>query len=65
MGGLELLCMYLLSDRGDTCSTSATWLYIQQDLEEKVQSVSESVNDVAVCRRGPATQCLLIINTKY
>ena len=57
--------MYLLSDRGDTCSTSATWLYVQQDLEEKVQSVSESVNDVAVCRRAPATQCLLIINTKY
>ena len=28
---------HLLSDRGDTCSTSATWLYIQPDLEEKVE----------------------------
>ena len=24
-----------LSDRGDTCSTSATWSYRQKDLEEK------------------------------
>ena len=40
---------HLLSDRGDTCSTSATWSYRKQDLEEKDQSMNESVNDEAVC----------------
>ena len=32
---------HLLCDRGDTCSTSATWSYRQQDLEEKDQRMNE------------------------
>ena len=35
---------HLLSDRGDTCSTSATWSYRQQDLEEKDDLINQSVN---------------------
>ena len=38
--GGEHAYTHLLSDRGDTCSTLATWLYKQQDLEEKDQWVS-------------------------
>ena len=61
--GKETVVMqiHLLSDRGDTCSTSATWSYRQQDLEEKDESVSESVNPKAVCRTAPATPGLLKI----
>ena len=33
-----------LSDRGDTYSTSATWSYRQQDLEEKDGSINQSLN---------------------
>ena len=51
---------HLLSDRGDTCSISATWLYKQQDWEEKDQSVSQWINDEAVCRTAGATPGLLI-----
>ena len=47
-----------LRDRGDTCSTSTSWLYRQHDLEENDQSVSESVNYKAVCRTDPATPSL-------
>ena len=54
---------HLLSDRGDTYSTSATWLYRQQDLEEKCDLINllinELMNDKAVCRIAPATAGLL------
>ena len=33
----------LLSDRVDTCSTSATWSYKQQDLEEEDELINQSV----------------------
>ena len=52
---------HLLSDRGDTCSTSATWSYRQQDLEENDQRMNESVNDKAICRTAPVTPSLLKI----
>ena len=39
---------HLVSDRGDTCSTSATWLYRQQDLEEKDPSVNEFITRLFV-----------------
>ena len=55
----------LLSDRGDTCSTSGTWSYSQQDLEEKDDSVNESMNHEAVCRTAPATPGLLPIPINY
>ena len=50
---------HLLSDRGVTCSTSATWSYRQQDLEEKDDRLNKSVNDNAVCRSALATPGLL------
>ena len=53
---------HLLRDRGDTCSTSATWLYRQQDLEEKDDWMTELVNHEAVCRTAQATPGLLIMN---
>ena len=60
-GGSSHPDTHLLSDRGDTCATSAIWLYRQQDLEEKDQSVNQSVNHKAVCRTAPANPGLLII----
>ena len=50
---------HMLSDRDDTYSTSATWSYRQQYLEEKGDSMNESVNDKAVCRTARATPGLL------
>ena len=38
---------HLLSDRGDTSSTSTIWLYKQQDLEKKDYWI---ISDKAVCR---------------
>ena len=52
---------HLLSDRGDTSSTSSTWLFRQQDLEEKDESVNEVISDGGVCRTAPATPGLLNI----
>ena len=48
----------------DTCSTSATWLYRQQELEEKDESMNKSVSHKAVCRTVPVTPGLLIIMSK-
>ena len=42
--GGEHLDTPLLSDRGDTWSTLATWLYKQQDLEEKGKWLNEVMN---------------------
>ena len=53
--------MHLLSAKGDTCSTSATWSYRQQDLEEKDDLLNQSVNDKALCSTAPATPGLLKI----
>ena len=41
-GGSSYADTHLLSDRGDTCSTSATWSYRQHYLEEKDESISQS-----------------------
>ena len=60
-GGSSDADTHLWSDRGNTCSTSTTWSYKQQDLEEEDQQMNESVNDKAVCRRAPATPGLLIM----
>ena len=46
---------HLLSDRGDTCSTS------DPDFEENDRSISESVNYEAVCKTAPALLGLLNI----
>ena len=48
--------IHLLSDRGDNCSISATWLYEQQDLEGNDQSFTKSVNHKADSRTALATQ---------
>ena len=36
---------HLLSDKGETCSSSATWSYRQHDLEEKDESISQLLTD--------------------
>ena len=51
---------HLVSDRGDTCSASATCSYRQQDLEEKDDAINQSLNYEAVCRTSPATAGLLM-----
>ena len=43
-----------LSHKHDTCSTSGTWSYRQQDSEEKGELISYK----GVCRTAPATQGL-------
>ena len=45
MVGGEHADTHLLSDRGDTCSTLATWSYKQQDLEEKDHLMNELINE--------------------
>ena len=52
---------HILSDRGDTCSTSATLSHRQQDLEEKDEIVTKLImTKQGVCRTALATQvCLL------
>ena len=50
----------LLSDRGDTCSTSAGWSYRRPELEEKEDLLNQLISNRGVCRTAPATQGLLI-----
>ena len=47
-GGSSHADTHLLSDCGDTCSTSATWLYRQQDLEGKNDLINQSVTRLFV-----------------
>ena len=54
-----------LKCRGDTYSTSVTWSYWQQDLEEKDNLMNQSFNDEAVHGTVPATPGLLTIESLF
>ena len=43
-GGRSHADIYLLSDRVDTCLTSAIWLYRQQEFEGRDHSMKELMN---------------------